>query len=257
MPTNAKAGARGSGGGSALVPLDSLRPDPQNVRRHDDRNLEAVRRSLASFGQQKPIVALRDGTVIAGNATLQAARDLGWEQIAVAWSDLDPVQAKAYAIADNRTAELAEWDWDALAQQLEELGEAGFDVESLAITPEDLEEELAKVAEAAEEIPPEKKSAAFEAAFDDLDPSFIPEVGSVWRIGEATLAVAHPVNQLELWRDLLTEDVEQLYPFASAFLLCEPRWREKRILVLCSIPEAAGYTLKLLRELGVEARQLR
>jgi len=65
-------------------PITSLHEDPQNARKHDKRNLEAIAKSLAEFGQRKPIVALHDGTVIAGNGTLAAARSLGWQEIAVA-----------------------------------------------------------------------------------------------------------------------------------------------------------------------------
>lgn len=256
MPTKAKHSVRGSGGAFALVPISTLRNDPSNVRTHSERNLEAVRKSLASFGQQKPIVALRDGTVIAGNATLQAARSLGWEEIGVAWTDLDETQAKAFAIADNRTAELADWDWDQLATQLEELGEAGFDVSALEITEEDLRERLQEVADAAGGVSPEQKDAAFEAVYADMDAAEVPEVGSVWRVGNATIAVAHPVTQLELWRDLLQE-AEEFYPFASAFLLCEPRFRERKVLCLYALPEAAAFSLRMLRAMGVSAEQLR
>lgn len=91
-----------------LVPVGRLHEDPRNARLHSERNVEAVRRSLELFGQVKPIVARRDGTVIAGNATLRAALALGWDRIAVAWWEgEDEMEAAAYGIADNRTAELA------------------------------------------------------------------------------------------------------------------------------------------------------
>ena len=95
-----------------LVPITDLTPDPANVRTHSSRNLEAVKASLLKFGQQKPIVVSPSGVVIAGNATMQAAQALGWESIAVVRSELTGTEAIAYAIADNRTAELAEWGED-------------------------------------------------------------------------------------------------------------------------------------------------
>lgn len=97
-----------------LVKIEKLSPDPANVRKHSGRNIEAIKASLRRFGQQKPIVVNGDGVVIAGNGTLDAAKDLGWKEISVVRSSLDGADAVAYAIADNRTAELAEWDDDAL-----------------------------------------------------------------------------------------------------------------------------------------------
>ncbi|MEK9749187.1 MAG: DNA methyltransferase [Pseudomonadales bacterium] len=99
--------------------IAELKNDPANARKHSPRNLKAIRDSLDVFGQQKPIVIDSRGVVIAGNGTLEAARDLGWDEIDVAVTDLDPAHAQAFGIADNRTAELAEWDTDVLGQLLE------------------------------------------------------------------------------------------------------------------------------------------
>ncbi|MCE9636098.1 MAG: site-specific DNA-methyltransferase [Planctomycetes bacterium] len=104
-------------------PIASLREDPHNARKHDKRNLAAIAASLSEFGQRKPIVALADGTVIAGNGTLAAAKSLGWTEIAVATFE-DEEKAKAYAIADNRAGELASWDDDLLAQALSGIDES-------------------------------------------------------------------------------------------------------------------------------------
>lgn len=105
------------------VPIDEPTPDPANARKHDERNLKAIIDSLKAFGQQKPIVVDSRGIVIAGNGTLEAARRLGWTEIAVVRTDLDPTQATAFGIADNRTAELAEWDDDVLRSLLDSLGQ--------------------------------------------------------------------------------------------------------------------------------------
>jgi ParB-like chromosome segregation protein Spo0J len=104
------------------VPCDSLVLDPANARKHNLPNLEAIKGSLATYGQRKPVVARRDTrTVIAGNGTLEAARELGWTHLAVVFTDDDPVTAAGFAIADNRTAELAEWDGEALDRLLREV----------------------------------------------------------------------------------------------------------------------------------------
>lgn len=103
------------------VPIDSVHADPANVRRHPERNIEAIVASLKRFGQLKPIVVDADGIVRAGNGTLTAAKALGWTTIAVVRTGLSGVEATAYAIADNRTAELAEWDGSGLAETLRAL----------------------------------------------------------------------------------------------------------------------------------------
>lgn len=120
---------------ASQVAVDKLLQDPANVRQHSTRNIETIKASLARFGQQKPIVVDGDGVVVAGNGTLHAARELGWQKVHVVRSTLTGSDRTAYAIADNRTAELAEWDDAALAEQLsalaidddELLAAAGFD----------------------------------------------------------------------------------------------------------------------------------
>lgn len=105
------------------VSIDSLIPDPANVRMHSPRNIEAIKASLARFGQQKPIVVDSDNVVRAGNGTLEAAKLLDWSELEIVRSDLEGSEMTAFAIADNRTAELAEWDYQVLGQVLASLQE--------------------------------------------------------------------------------------------------------------------------------------
>ena len=90
-------------------PIGELQEDPGNARKHGERNQASIKASLEDFGQQKPVVCLADGTVIAGNGVLAAARELGWAELAaVTFTDDDVAAIRAFAVADNRTAELAE-----------------------------------------------------------------------------------------------------------------------------------------------------
>ena len=107
-----------------VVPLESIDPDPKNARKHNPRNLASIKQSLERFGQTKPVVVGADGkTIIAGNGTWQAARELGWTHIAAAKTKLKDGEAIAYGIADNRTSELAEWDSETLADLVGDLDE--------------------------------------------------------------------------------------------------------------------------------------
>lgn len=93
------------------VPCADLLLDPANARRHPEPNLEAIKGSLRVYGQRKPVVVnRRTGTIEAGNGTLQAASALGWSHLAAVYVNDDPMTAAGFSIADNRTAELAEWD---------------------------------------------------------------------------------------------------------------------------------------------------
>lgn len=130
--------------------IRGLMPDPANARKHNTRNLEAIADSLRIFGQRTPIVVQISGDariIRKGNGTTQAARMLAeaghheWWQIAVVEVNEDGMQAAAYAIADNRTGELAEWDDDVLAQVLSELRDADDDelFEATGFADEELE----------------------------------------------------------------------------------------------------------------------
>jgi hypothetical protein len=103
------------------VKTKELTPDPHNARLHTPTNLEAIRSSLERFGQRKPIVITEDRTVIAGNGTLHAALALGLPTLTAVVFTGTPDEARAYAIADNRTAELARWEENALAELLSSL----------------------------------------------------------------------------------------------------------------------------------------
>jgi hypothetical protein len=116
----------------------SLKFDPDNARRHDDINLAAIEASLKRFGQQKPIVINKDGVVLAGNGTLMAAKKLDWQEIAVvvAPAEWTEEEAKAFAIADNRTNDLSGWNNEQLLDVMSELSDdlilaAGFTQESI------------------------------------------------------------------------------------------------------------------------------
>ena len=101
------------------VDIATLNVLENNPRRGD---IEAVRKSYEKFGQRKPIVARRgDRVVLAGNHQLLAARELGWESIAVVWVDDDDATSSAFVLADNRTADLGTYDDAMLSALLQSL----------------------------------------------------------------------------------------------------------------------------------------
>jgi ParB family chromosome partitioning protein len=133
---------------SLAAPIDDLKPLPGNPRRG---NVDAVARSLARFGQRKPVVARPDGTIIAGNHTWAAARKLGWAEIAVVRVADDDTEAFAFALADNRTAELGGYDQESLAAMLAEVA----DTDALLATGYTAEDVAALLATTDGDPPPE------------------------------------------------------------------------------------------------------
>ena len=139
------------------VPSKDLLLDPRNARKHSAENLAAISESLKAFGQRKPIVVTSENVVVAGNGTLEAARSLGIEKVDVVrvpndWSD---DQVKAFALADNRTAELAEWNHVELSKQLSDLQVADWAVETLGfegyevlnVRPDEVEDPFAMLSD--------------------------------------------------------------------------------------------------------------
>ena len=118
------------------VKIDSLAVDPENARKHSQKNIDAIAGSLDKFGQRRPLVVW-DNIIIAGNGTVEAAKSLGWKDIEITRvpAEWTSDQARAYALADNRTAELADWDSEILANQLIDLDSMGFDMTELGFTP--------------------------------------------------------------------------------------------------------------------------
>lgn len=100
--------------------VEDLTLDPKNRRQHDDTSLDAIADSLKRFGQQKPIVVTKQRVVIAGNGLLEAAKRIGLSEVRVVVTDLKGKDVERFAIADNRVAELSEWDYEALLASLQD-----------------------------------------------------------------------------------------------------------------------------------------
>jgi ParB-like chromosome segregation protein Spo0J len=131
---------------AVFVPLSSLREWEHNPRKNDGRPVEEVAASIKRFGWGAPILARRDGTIIAGHTRAKAAALLGLDVVPVRYLDLDPTNAQLLALADNRLNELAEWDDVGLRRLLSEMDAEGVDIGvGLGWTQEELERLIAPV----------------------------------------------------------------------------------------------------------------
>lgn len=130
------------------VPIDSVRPHPENARQGD---VGALCESLERNGQYAPIEYRREsGEIVVGNHRWKAAKALGWSEIAAIPLDISETQARRILLVDNRTSDLATYDTAQLLatiSRMDTLDGTGFDLDDLeeiirdASTPLDLPEQ--------------------------------------------------------------------------------------------------------------------
>jgi len=100
------------------IRLSDLKPYPNNPR-HNDQAVDAVAESIRQFGFKVPIIIDSNNVIVAGHTRLKAAKKLELETVPViVASDLTEEQIKAFRLADNKTGELAEWDFEMLELEL-------------------------------------------------------------------------------------------------------------------------------------------
>jgi site-specific DNA-methyltransferase (adenine-specific) len=108
--------------------LSDIHPYERNPRLNDEA-VDAVAASIKEFGFKNPIIVDKDHVIICGHSRLKAAEKLGLTEVpVVVAADLTPEQVQAYRIADNKTGEIAEWNYDLLPLELRELQGAEFDL---------------------------------------------------------------------------------------------------------------------------------
>lgn len=114
----------------------------ENNPRKNERAIDKVAASIKEFGFKVPIIIDQDNVIVAGHTRLKAAELLGLDKIpCIVADDLSDEQLKAFRLADNKTGEFAEWDFELLAEELQDItdidmSEFGFEVEDI---PEDTE----------------------------------------------------------------------------------------------------------------------
>lgn len=111
-----------------MVPIGEVVPYDKNPRLND-KAVDAVASSIREFGFKVPIVVDGEGVVVSGHTRLKAAKSLGITEVPVIVADdLDETKIKAFRLADNKVAELADWDESMLAEELAELADLSYDM---------------------------------------------------------------------------------------------------------------------------------
>ena len=171
--------------------LDRIKPYENNPRINDNA-VDAVIHSINEFGFRQPIVVDTDGVIIVGHTRYKAAKKMGLTEVPVhVAKDLEPEAVRAYRIADNRTAENAEWDYDLLPIEIAGLQQVGFDLELLGFDSE----ELAKLL-----TPGENEGLCDPDEVPDPPDDAITQLGDLWILGNHRLLCGNSSSPADLDR---------------------------------------------------------
>ena len=201
-----------------------LAPYAKNARWHPPEQIDQIAASMERFGFTIPMLVAEDGTIIAGHGRLMAAALLGLAEVPVmvarGWSEED---RRLYTLADNRLAEIAEWDPEMLRIEIGEL-RADFGIEDMSL--------IGFSAEDLADILPE---ALLDATGGLTDPDDVPEVpetpvtrpGDLWLLGK---------HRLLCGDSTVATDVEKVLHGVTPLLMCtdppygveyDPSWRNQ------------------------------
>ena len=159
------------------VELAALRGYDRNARVHSPKQVTQLAASIREFGFVNPIIADVSNVVVAGHGRLAAARELSLATVPVIRLEhLTPEQIRAYRIADNRLAELAPWDEELLALELQDLVglELEFNLELAGFATEEIDELIAGLDDDGDEVEDEPPTPAERA---------VSRLGDLWQLG--------------------------------------------------------------------------
>ncbi|MFN3165587.1 MAG: DNA modification methylase [Phycisphaeraceae bacterium] len=216
-----------------LRPLASIKPYEHNPRLNDEA-VDAVARSIEQFGFRQPIVVDGDGVIVVGHTRWKAATKLGFEKVPVhVAKDLPADKLRAYRIADNQTATIADWDFDLLPIELAGLRDEGFDLDLLGFDGD----ELARLLSGEEGV-----------TAGNTDPDDIPEPpadpvtqrGDIWVLGNHRLMCGDSTKPDDLDRLLDGETIHLVNMDPPYNVKVEPRSNNAIAAGNSSFPKAKG-----------------
>lgn len=168
--------------------VQDIRPYENNPRKNDDA-VKYVAESIRQFGFKVPIVIDKEGVIVAGHTRYKASLKLGLEEVpCIIADDLTPEQVKAFRLADNKTAEKSEWDFDKLESELESI--FNFDMSDFGFEF-DIEDDSEEVKD--DEFDVDKE-------LDNIQDPTVKR-GEVWKLGDHYLMCGDATSK---------EDVEKL-----------------------------------------------
>jgi DNA modification methylase len=181
--------------------LSEIHPYENNPRINDTA-VDAVARSIEEFGFRQPIVVDEAGVIIVGHTRYKAAIKLGLTEVPVhVAKGLSPAQVQAYRLADNKTAEIAEWDYDLLPIELSQLKDLNYDLDLLGFSTDDLAQLLDPGVQEGLTDPDDVPEPPDEA---------ITQSGDLWILGDHRLLCGDSANP---------DDVDRLLDGATIHLV--------------------------------------
>lgn len=156
----------------------------ENNPRNNDKAVNAVAESILQFGFKVPIIIDKDDVIVCGHTRLKASKKLGLDTVpCIIADDLTDEQIKAFRLADNKTAELAEWDFAKLETELKELAEMDFDMSAFEFDVSDFEEPKEVVEDDVPDV-------------SECEP--VAQLGDIWKLGEHRLMCGDSTDVLNL-----------------------------------------------------------
>ena len=156
----------------------------ENNPRNNDGAVDAVAASIREFGFKAPIVVDSDNVIVCGHTRVKSARKLGMETVpCIIADDLTPEQIRAFRLADNKTAELAGWDFTKLEEELLEISNQ-FDMSAFGFDMSDFEEEKEIIEDEVPEV--------------DEEAEPIAKLGDIWQLGRHRLMCGSSLAQADI-----------------------------------------------------------
>jgi DNA modification methylase len=210
-----------------LLQIEKLIPYANNAR-NNEKAVDKVAASIKEFGFRNPIIIDKNNEIIAGHTRLLAAKKLGLKEVpTIRADDLTAEQVKAFRIADNKTAEYSEWNFELLAQELEELKLADYD---LSLTAFDLSE-CEKLLDLLKEVNNRNKDDDFDI---ELPEEPVTKRGDIWLLGKHRLMCGDACSESDV-AALMREDFADMVftdpPWNVNYGATEhPSWKQRTIL---------------------------
>ena len=196
------------------LPVSFLKANPHNPRKHSDRQIRLLAKSIRSLGFNVPVLVDKDNNVVAGHGRIEAAKVLGMQEVPIIRLEhLTSAQTQAFLIADNRLSEIAVWDDQLLGQQLKILSELdlNFSLEVTGFTMGEIDLRI-------EELSSDKEDPA-----DDLPslPQGLPavRVGDLWLLNRHRLLCGNALESTD-YRVLMNSTV-------AAMIFTDPPYNVK------------------------------
>lgn len=183
------------------IAINDLKPNPRNARTHSDKQISQIAGSIERFGWLVPIIIDDANMIAAGHGRWLASKKLQLEAVPVIRAKfLTEADRRAFALAENRIADLSGWDDKLLAEELSILFEDGYDIEITGFSTADLDFSIdagSEGTDSVDETPPDPPSKA------------VSRIGDLWHIGPHRLFCGDARN-VAAWETLLGDDVADM-----------------------------------------------